>query len=69
MPGGITGLELLRRFTQEHPSVRTMLISGYSTEMAEGGVAASSVGRVLGKPFTPAVFLLAVGEKLAAASR
>jgi len=58
MPG-IDGRELARRLRADHPTLRVMLMSGYSSEGGETGDLP-----FLPKPFTPAALLVAVREAI-----
>ncbi len=57
---GMSGVEVARRFSERHPTMRALLMSGYADEvLARTGV--HEVGRAfLEKPFTPARLLAAV---------
>ena len=68
MAGGISGLELMKPLTSESPFLRSLVITGFSAEMADGSLDHPAIDSVLGKPFTPAVFLTAVDAQLATAS-
>jgi signal transduction histidine kinase/ActR/RegA family two-component response regulator len=65
LPGGASGLDLLRRFDQQRPGVGLLLMSGYSTEIVDGpkgGLELDGGGsiRMLSKPFTGHDFCQAV---------
>jgi len=51
MPGGITGLELSNRLLQQKPTLKAILMSGYSSEMAEHGMPQQTRVVFLQKPF------------------
>jgi len=53
MPGGKSGLDLIRSFQQSNPQLKAIFTSGYSPEIAGKDVALRQGENFLGKPFTP----------------
>ena len=51
MPGGVSGLEIAEEFTTQKPSMKAILMSGYSTDLAGMDRARSSGIPLLSKPF------------------
>ena len=51
MPGGISGLELAKRFRHEHPSLKVICLSGYSREHVERDVTSTEHFEFLSKPY------------------
>lgn len=51
MPGGITGAELAETLCQRKPSLRVLLMSGYSADMVQSGVPSREGLGFLQKPF------------------
>ena len=51
MPGGISGLDLARRFQQEKPGLKVVISTGYGTEIGEGKAAFPGSMASLRKPY------------------
>ena len=64
MPGGMSGLELSEHLQQQKPSLRVILMSGYSTAMAQQGVPRTPGLRFLQKPFSAVTLARLVRECL-----
>jgi CheY-like chemotaxis protein len=64
MPEGLTGRELAERLRGLKPNLRVIYTSGYSTEWAHAGGAASPGMRFLGKPYQMAELAKVVRECL-----
>jgi two-component system, cell cycle sensor histidine kinase and response regulator CckA len=52
MPGGLSGVQLARRATAEHPRLPIVLMSGYSREIEQAGGRLLPHMQLLPKPFT-----------------
>ena len=64
MMPGMSGRELARRITEQHPRTRVLYMSGYTDNvLAQGGVLEEGVA-FLQKPFTPALLAQRVREVL-----
>jgi len=63
LPGGMTGLDLVRHARELMPDLKILTISGYATEAAirESGL---ERGAFLAKPFRPSDLTKAVAELL-----
>ncbi|MCF3650943.1 ATP-binding protein [Synoicihabitans lomoniglobus] len=51
MPGGTTGFDIARSFQAEHPRLKVIICSGYSTQLAEASNLISPTWQVMAKPF------------------
>ncbi len=52
MPGGITGLELAERLIREKPTLRVVIATGYSPDLAQGTAKLPVGMKMLSKPYT-----------------
>lgn len=64
MPEGITGLDLADRLCREKHTLKVLLISGYTLELAQQGLPANANISYLAKPFTGRVLSKAVRDCL-----
>lgn len=64
MPGGMTGMDLIDKVLEESPSMRVILMSGYSTEMARDGIFSRKNLVFLQKPFGAQTLARAVRDLL-----
>jgi PAS domain S-box-containing protein len=55
MPGHLNGQELLRKLRLDKPSLKCVLMSGYSRELVDEGLSVQAETTFLSKPFEPAV--------------
>ena len=60
MPGGITGLELFQRFKQTKATLKAIVSSGYSMELATANVPTGPDLAYLSKPYEIATLAAAV---------
>ena len=51
MPGGLTGLDLFKRFKQEKTALKAILSSGYSSRLASTGLPTEPDITYLSKPY------------------
>jgi CheY-like chemotaxis protein len=64
MPEGMTGIQLSERLTARKPSLRTIISSGYSAELAQFGASAKDGTTYLAKPYDRPELARAVREAL-----
>ncbi len=64
MPGGITGLELFRRFKQTKPALKAIVSSGYSLELATSNTPTGPDIAYLSKPYQITTLGIAVRKCL-----
>ena len=64
MPGGMSGLELIRRLRCSHPGLKAILASGYSQELTDQGKEALPNVRCIVKPYEAASIATVVREVL-----
>lgn len=60
MPGGINGLQLATKLTEQQPDLKVLFISGYTGDNAVAQELNKKDFAILHKPFTPSVLLEAV---------
>jgi PAS domain S-box-containing protein len=64
MPGGMSGMDLLRHVRAAHPGTRILLTSGYAEELINGDAVAAHGVRILRKPYRQEVLAAALREVL-----
>jgi len=64
MPGGVSGLELARKLTQQNPRLKVIYTSGYSPEIAGKDAALREGVNFLAKPFNPRKLAQAIRDSL-----
>jgi len=64
MPGGITGLDLFRRFKQAKPALKAIVSSGYSLELATSNLPTGPDIAFLSKPYEVTTLAVAVRKCL-----
>jgi len=67
MPGGMSGLELVKRLRQQRPDLRALFTSGCRSDASADAAALDEGVNFLAKPYRPAVLLRLVREQLDAA--
>ncbi len=53
MPGDVSGQELLHQLRSDKPSLKCLLVSGYSRDLAESGIAQTHETSFMAKPLEP----------------
>jgi CheY-like chemotaxis protein len=69
MPGGLSGLDLIDRLLGEKPSLKAILMTGYSNETARFGVSARKNLVFIQKPFGAPTLARAVRDSLDASGK
>lgn len=67
MPGGVTGCDLARDVLSSQPDLPVVFVSGYSSDVLDGGTSIEVGKNFLPKPFRADALLNIVGAKLAMA--
>ena len=64
MPGGISGADLTRRFSAENPRLKTLIASGYSSELLAQSESLSADLHVLTKPYDRESLMAAIHQAM-----